>query len=507
MAMGLTERIQAVMSVAPKQSALEYKGHWHSWEEVSQLMQSLEVAAQKANLGEGEQIGVLLRNRPAHVAALLQIIASRRCVVTLNPFQPPAKIAKELRELRLPLLVADEEDLQQPAIQEAVEATGTQTLDVSSSDGKLTLTAIERQGSARDYAEPLPGTCVLMLTSGTTGPAKRIKLPYRNFERSLLDAAHYQSKKDGDRLEVKETPTILCTPLVHIGGMYASMMSMISARPLSILEKFSVDEWQNVVVKYRPKMVMLPPTALRMILDAGVPREALSSLLAIRTGSSPLPPELQDAFEETYGVPLLDVYGATEFAGAVAGWTIKDHRRFKKEKRGSVGRAQPGCELRIVDRESGEPQPAGTVGLLEVKSVQVDPTRWIRTNDLGELDEDGFLYIRGRADDAITRGGFKVLPREVESVLREHPSVKEAAVVGLPDARLGAVPVAAVELYPEAKASADDLMGFVKEKLVKYQVPISITIMDSLPRTPSMKVSQYELKDMLAKKNNVAPTA
>ncbi|MBK5123942.1 acyl--CoA ligase [Burkholderia sp. R-69980] len=499
MGLGLAERIEAVFALDANSHAMEFKGRWHTWGEIGSVMAQVEGYLAQAALPKGTPVGVLLRNRPAHVAALLQVLVSHRCVVTINPFQGADKLADDLRKIRAPALIAASEDLEIPQIRAALEDIGSLTIALDSKD-ELQVRGIlpMAEAPAIPFHEPLPGTCILMLTSGTTGPAKRIKLPYRNFERALLDAAHYEQSRDpNSRLKLKTAVAVINTPLVHIGGMYAAVDSIVSARPISILEKFSVDEWQRTMLAYRPKLVSLPPTAIRMVFDADVPKDVLASLLAIRTGSAPLDTELQHRFESKYGVPILDTYGATEFAGAVAGWTLRDHREFGNAKRGSVGRAQPGCELRIVNLETGEPHVPGTVGLLEVRSPQIDAKAWLRTTDLAEIDSDGFLFIRGRADDAIIRGGFKVLPIDIETVLRRHPSVKEACVVGLPEARLGAVPVAAVEQSADSPAvSGDDLIAFARNHLVAYQVPVRIEVVDTLPRTPSLKISRYEVKNL-----------
>lgn len=497
MATGLGERIQAVLALEPEKGALEFKGNWHSWAAVAQAMAQIDELLADAGLDAGAPVGVLLRNRPAHVAVVLQLLASRRCIVTLNPFQKAGKIASDLASLQLPALIADVDDWQVADIHAAAAQSGslgisiasTHTLDVA------VVAGLEAPTSDKLHADYLPDISVLMLTSGTTGPAKRIKLPYRNFERALFDAAHYESRGGEGELKLKEAAVLLCTPLVHIGGMFFAVLATVSARPLAILEKFNVEEFVSRVHTHKPRTVSLPPTAVRMILDAKVEPQLLSSLLAIRTGSAPLDPAMADEFEALYNCPLLDTYGATEFAGAVAGWTLKDYKAFSKIKRGSAGRAQPGCELRVVDGETGAELPLSTVGLLEVKAPQVDPLNWLRTTDLAEIDSDGFLFIRGRADDAIIRGGFKVLPREVEKTFREHPAVKEVCVVGLPDARLGAVPVVAIELREDAPdATTDELLSFVRERLTSYQVPVRAKLVTALPRTPSLKISQPEVR-------------
>jgi acyl-CoA synthetase (AMP-forming)/AMP-acid ligase II len=152
---------------------------------------------------------------------------------------------------------------------------------------------------------------------------------------------------------------------------------------------------------------------------------------------------------------------------------------------------QPGCELRVVDRERGTVLDLGQPGLLEVRAPHIANGAWVRTTDLAEVDADGFLFIRGRADDAIIRGGFKILPADVAKAIARHPSVKEAAVVGLKDERLGAVPVAAVELRPGAPVpSEEELLATARQHLTTYMVPVAVKIVDALPRTPSLKVSQ-----------------
>src|SRR5262249_2162545 len=146
-----------------------------------------------------------------------------------------------------------------------------------------------------------------------------------------------------------------------------------------------------------------------------------------------------------YGVPVLTSYAATEFGGGVAGWNLKDYQQYASDKRGSVGRAHAGCELRVVDESTGESLPNGDVGLLEVRADQIDGTQWIRTTDLARLDDDGFLWIVGRADQTILRGGFKVQPETVRVALLRHPAVVDAVVFGVDDDRLGQVPVAVVQ--------------------------------------------------------------
>ncbi len=272
-----------------------------------------------------------------------------------------------------------------------------------------------------------------------------------------------------------------------MSGIFRTLLNITDGRRIALLERFNVDDFVALVERHRPKAVSLVPTALRMVLDADVAPESLRSIQVVTSGSAALPVAVQEAFEVKYGIAVLPSYGATEFAGGVAGWTLPLHREWAERKRGSVGRPQPGRELRIIDPESGDELPNGTAGRLEVRERDTD---WVRTTDVARIDDDGFLWIEGRSDDAIVRGGFKVFPCEIVDALRTHPAVLDAGVTGLDDDRLGAVPVAAVELRTGSTASEDELEDHVRQRLASYKVPAEIRIVDALPRTPSMKVSQ-----------------
>jgi long-chain acyl-CoA synthetase len=277
------------------------------------------------------------------------------------------------------------------------------------------------------------------------------------------------------------------------------MNNVLAGRRICLLEKFSVAAFRDAVVRHRPKVAGAPPAALRMLLDADVPAEDFSSLLAFRTGTAPLDPEVADRFYERYGIPVLQNYGATEFAGGVAGWTLEDFKAHWNDKRGSVGRLNPGVEGRVVDVGGAEALPPGQQGLLEVRGANVgDGHTWVRTTDLAVVDVDRFLWIKGRADGAIIRGGFKILPEDVLRVLEAHPAVREGAVVALDDARLGQVP--AVAWIPRAGVVAPDqdaMRRYLRQKLMPYQVPVQIVQLAELPRTPSLKVDQSALRALL----------
>src|SRR6185312_5447923 len=265
------------------------------------------------------------------------------------------------------------------------------------------------------------------------------------------------------------------------------LQCITEGRSFVLLDRFDLDQWADAVRRHRPGAVSLVPAALRTVLQSDLTRDDLSSIRAVTSGTAPLSADHADAFTERFGIPVLTSYAATEFGGGVAAWTLADHQKYWRTKRGSVGRATLGARLRVVD-DDGTPLGPDEVGVLEVIPGQLGPSGdWMRTTDVGRIDSDGFLWILGRADQAIIRGGFKIMPDDVRTVLENHPAVQGAAVVGRPDDRLGEIPVAMVELRNGAVADAGELADFVGRRMARYEVPAQIAIVDAIPRTPSGK--------------------
>jgi long-chain acyl-CoA synthetase len=466
----LRRRIAAVLDIAPDASAIEYGGQWSTYGQVGAPARHI------ASLVHGRgQIGMLLRNRPVHVAAFLGVLLAGGTVVVINASRGDERTRADIAALELPVIIGDADDLT-ALVGPNSEST---VIPVSTLAAEPEPTAV---GAGR--AALRPGVAVRMLTSGTTGPPKRIDLTYDMLAHSVMGLTPELAQTPK---EVRTGVAIVNAPLVHIGGVFRVLQCVAEARPFALLDRFDLDEWAAAVRRHRPRAVSLVPTALRMVLHSALRREDLDGVRVVTSGTAPLSPEDADAFFEKFGIPVLTSYAATEFGGGVAGWTLSDHQQHWRAKRGSVGRANPGAQLRVVD-DDGIPLGRGRPGLLEVKPGQLGPsTDWMRTTDMARIDEDGFLWILGRADQAIIRGGFKVMPDDVRAALESHPAVQGAAVVGRPDDRLGETPVAVVELRESATADADELMEFLRSRLARYEVPTEIAIVDAIPRTPSGK--------------------
>lgn len=494
----LRDAVVGVMSVEPSAPAIEFERTWTSWGALDDAMRSLGALLDQ-NGGEDLRVGVLLRNRIEFVPAILQIIASGRCLVTLNPVYPDDRIGEDIEKAACPVVIGAPSDFDRPGVMQRLEAQGASCI-AAERDGAGVRYRMARSASLELWRNrDAPGIAVEMMTSGTTGKPKRIPLPRRNFERAILDWALFEKGRDAAP-KLRSGVTLLTMSFAHIGGVGGLINTITAGRKACLIERFEVETYRDAIVRHRPKVASGPPTILRMLLDADIPREDLESLAAFRSGTAPLDPALAAEFTARYGIPVLQNYGATEFAGGVAGWTNDDHKTFGTAKAGSVGRLNPGIEGRIVDPDTNETRAPGEIGVLELKAAHLgDGQSFVRTTDLAVLDADGFLFIRGRADNAINRGGYKIMPHDVADALAEHAAVKEACVVGIKDPRLGEIPAAAYTLkHGVAAPSEQELRTFLRERLSPYQVPGAFLRLDEFPRTPSLKIDQAGVRALFA---------
>lgn len=470
------------------QPSIYFEGRWVTWGEMRHVAERIGSFLDASDAPPRAPVALVARNRPASVAALLGLIARSNTIRMVHPFQSAAAMARDVERLAPAAVVgaASEftDDIRAVLRKQRIAAIALSDMDAAPVPGfeKCERREIEIPESPR----------IEILTSGTTGPPKHFAISFETIARHHVGVHMLASSQSSDVLQMP--PMTLFFPLGNISGVYSTIPTMLRGRRAELWDRFTVNAWHQHVLRYRPEFSGLPPAGVQMVLEANIPLEDLASIRFLSTGAAPLDPTVQRAFEERYGIPILLSYGATEFAGPVAAMTADLYPEWGKRKFGTVGRPTAGAQLRVIDPETGAVLPAGKEGLLEVISPRIGPD-WIRTSDVALIDEDGFLFHRGRADGAIVRGGFKLLPETIERALLLHPSVSAAAVVGIPDARLGQVPVAVIQLKPGvAPTSSADLEAHLRAHVLSTHVPVKWRFVEELPRNASMKTDRLVVK-------------
>jgi long-chain acyl-CoA synthetase len=468
--------------------AVEFDKRWFSWGEMREVSDQLSQVIESFGVGV-VQVAFIARNRPSSIAGFLGLMASRCAIRMLYPFQSPDMIARELDKIKPVLFVASEEDYS-AALLSALEARRISAVALSEMSVRTVFRFDEGRASDDIVSE------IKILTSGTTGTPKEFSLSYEMIAQHLVGATVMSSGAKSQAV-----PPILMFPVSNISGVYSTLPPLLKGQSVVLVDRFTVAGWRDYVVRYQPQFTGLPPAGIQMLLDANVPVEDLKSIRAIGTGAAPLDLNVQRAFEARYGIPILFSYGATEFGGPIVAMTLELHTEWGNKKFGSVGKPMPGVSVRVIDADSGAILPAGKEGLLEVISPRIG-THWIRTSDIAIIDDDGFLFLIGRADGAIMRGGFKLLPTTIEHALLLHDAVLAVSVVGVKDRRLGEVPAAAIEFKCDAtRVTERELEEHLRKHVAATHIPVHWRIVDSLPRTPSMKADQMAVRYLFAEES------
>jgi long-chain acyl-CoA synthetase len=280
-----------------------------------------------------------------------------------------------------------------------------------------------------------------------------------------------------------------------VGGSLGLLGALHGGRTTVVQVRFDAGEWLRLVERHRISSAFLVPTMLQRILDhPDFATTDLSSVRALYYGAAAAPVALVTrAMAALPDVAFANIFGQTETLGAYTTLTPADH--FAPERIGSVGRVNPGVEIRIVDPVTEEDVAPGDVGELWVLAEQTVQPGWLRTGDLARQDADGYLYPSGRLSDTINRGGEKFGPIEIETVLRAHPAVDDVAAAGVPDPEMGErVGVAIVAREP---ITADEVKAYCKERLAIYKVPERVVFVEGLPYSDTGKVVRRQLVELI----------
>jgi long-chain acyl-CoA synthetase len=462
--------------------AIEFEGRWYSWPELRAVADRIEALVEEGGSLTGASIALVAPNRPWAVAAEFGLVAAGRTIKMLYPFQGASALAVSLDRMNAAVLVG-EEAVFEGDVKAVMASSQMAGIVVSGMDARL-LQGFERVGVAESND---PEEAALeILTSGTTGAPKPFRVTHRMIAEHYVEPALGAASKDA-------APALIYAPLANISGLYMTFAPLISGQRAVLWDRFALDKWLDYVRTCRPAHSGIPCAMVQALLDADVPAEDLSSIKSMGMGAAPLDPTLQAAFEDRYGIPMLVSYGATEFSGPVTRMTLDDVVQFGIAKRGSVGRPIVNANVRAVDEQSGVVCGPNEEGLIEVVSPRLGAD-WIRTSDIGSVDDDGFVWLNGRADGAIMRGGFKILPEVVERMLRTHAAVAEVAVVSVDDARVGQVPGTVVVAKKGYNLDVGSLEQHVRLKLSAPHVPVHWKVVEALPINAAAKVDRVALK-------------
>lgn len=482
---------KAALALDPDRQAIEWRDEWFTWGQLKAVAERIAELIRSTGADPHAPVALLPRNYPGSVGAMFGIICEARHLQMIHVYQSPEGIARDIARLQPAVVVAMKSDFTD-GVQDTLAKRGIAGIAI---DGLTAEFVAGLENSSIDSPSRQGAPQFELLTSGTTGPPKQFELSYDMLAEHMVQNNIFGTQNATDTAAI--APIFQYLSFSTITGLYLVLPTLLHGIRITLVDRFNLKEWRKWAVRHRPLMAGLPPPAIRMIVDADLPREDLSSLRYAGTGAAPLDPNLQKTFEQRYGIPILLTYGATEFGGPVAQNTYELRQEWGDAKFNSVGKGFAGAELRIVDPDTGAVLPPGTDGVLEVMAPRMG-RHWIRTSDQGLIDEDGFLFIKGRADGAINRGGFKMLPDDIERVLQLHPAVAAAAVAGIPDKRLGQVPGAAIELDPRQPVpSVEELEAHLRQHLASTHVPAVWRFVQQLPYTNMMKVDRVALKRLL----------
>ncbi len=469
----------------------------------------------------GDRVGLQLLNSPQFVFSYFGILRAGAIAVPINPHFTGNDLAYIIKNSGMQLIVTGIENMP------IIESLKIKDLKVIVTDIRIPFKkdhqyeapadAIKLEGvlfqhpAADPQVKITPNSIAnLQYTGGTTGIYKGAILTHRNLVVNATQFRYWFKNvyQDG------QGKFVCVIPMFHIYAMSTTMNhAILSGSSILILSKFDLNELMRLIDKYKPNLFMGVPAMYSAIAMREGHNYDLSSIEACMCGSAPISVAIHEKFEKITGGKLREGYGLSECSPAVALTPI-----YGRVKYGSAGIPVPDTDVKIVDPQTGtEITEPGIVGEILVKGPQVmqgyweQPEEtalvlkdgWLRTGDLGSLDEDGYVFIADRLKDMIIMGGEKIYPREIEDLLYAHPAVKEVAAIGVPHPLRGEVPEAYVVLKETAATTEKELRQYCAEHLSKFKVPHKIEFINELPRNSVGKVLRRLLREKVEKSGEI----
>jgi steroid-24-oyl-CoA synthetase len=474
---------------------------------------------ERYGLAPGDRVAVAMRNYPEWPLVFWAAIAAGLVVVPLNAWWTAGEMRYALEDADARLLIADGERIE--VVGGSLDGLSLAGVIAVRHDGDVP-PGVERWEDVRadlDLDAPLPEVDVagdddatILYTSGTTGAPKGAVGTHRNHVTNLMNTALHGALRlamTGEEAPEEQPVAMTTFPIFHIAGQTGMQFAAMAGARLVLMYRWDTAKALELIARERVASLAAVPKTVRELLESPeLARHDVSSLGALASGGGPVPPDLITRIDRQFSSAVTpgNGYGLTETTSAVV---INSGEEYVG-KPDSVGRPVVGADVRVVDPDSGEDVPAGSVGELWIAGPNVvrgywnkpEETAasftdgWFHTGDLGFVDEDGLIYVVDRLKDVVIRGGENVYCAEVEAVLFEHPGVEDVAIIGLPDDRLGEQVAAVVKPRPGASPRADDLREFVAGRLARFKVPGEVIFRDEpLPRTATGKVLKRDLRD------------
>jgi acyl-CoA synthetase (AMP-forming)/AMP-acid ligase II/acyl carrier protein len=478
--------------LAPGRPLLNYR-------DLSHRVASVTAALDSAGLLRDEALALVSPNGPEFLLSLFGASALGACA-PLDPGAPESEYRSLLPRLRAPALVVVNDC--SPAAARAAQEAGMTVVHLGFSQDYSLAPIRAEPGAGTEWRARQIDAELMLFTSSTTGQPKLVPITNANLQAACSDEARVSELGGADRL-------LILTPLFNLHGVREVMTQLHLGGSVVCPPAFDPTRFPEWLEQFRPTWITIPAGGLNVLRSQSerLPRMWRDTPVRfILTGGAAASSHIAGELEALSGVPILETYGTTEAC------CIARHTRSAR-KRGSAGKTT-GIEIAILN-DSGTQLPAGSSGEVAVRGPSVmsgylddeEANRraftdgWLRTGDLGHLDADGFLFLTGRKDDVINRGGQKILPEKVEAVLRDHPAVEEVVVFGMPHQTLGSE-VAAGVVLSSAPVSEIELRRFAAARLPAWQVPRRVLFLEALPRNAAGKPSRKLLAETHGKRDN-----
>ncbi|MFW9948662.1 MAG: AMP-binding protein [Candidatus Thorarchaeota archaeon] len=477
-------------------------------------------ALHELGIKKGDAVGLMSINCPEFLFCVLGILETGASLVPINPL---------LKESEVSHIIKDAGNINTVFVHKNNFRTIKKTLNEVEISNIILLAAEETKPNTitleeliKDKAskppdvdiDPINDVAALLFTGGTTGLPKGVMLTHNNLVSNALSIL-YNSESSYDEVEELKGTTVVLSilPLCHSFGFVVVNTAMYAAEMLVIFDSFEPSEIMEAIEFYRIPLFVGVPVMYQMIINHPEFTERdLSSIEGSVSSAATLAPEFARKWEQVIGTKIGQGYGLTEASPAThlpAAW-------LPEVRPESVGVPILDTDSKIVNPDTLEEVKIGEVGEILIKGPQImkgywnrpeDTKRdivngWLRTGDLGRIDEQGYFYIEGRTKEMIKYKGYKVMPKEVEEKLFEHPAIADVGVVGIPDPNIGETIKAFIVLNPEYKdkVTEEDIIEWAKERLAGYKYPRQVEFIKSLPRTTIGKVFRLKLREMELKK-------